>query len=596
VRPAATPAPQPVTRSLLDVRPADEVRSAFMTRGETRTPGGSRTAFAWTPDGRALVFAGIRGGTRQLFVRSLDGDEAKPLPGTEGAHVPVVSPDGTWVAFWSDGAIRKAPLAGGPSTVIADNVRPRPSGMDWGTTGLLVFDQGGGTVSRVRGGSSPEPVTKLEEGEGAHMNPHLLPGDTVVLFTVRKREWTWGDEEVAAQSMVSGKRTVLLQNAADARYVRPGRLLFMRRGKLLAVAFDPATLEVKGEQVTVLDNVAQALTSNISSDVTGAGQLAVSSGGALAYIASPLVPFADGRLVTVDRRGTIEPLPTPARSFSYFVDLSPDGRRLVVPVSSLDDARLWIYDLARGTFTPLTPRGGEALYNRWAPDGRHIAFPWLQSGARVLAWQQADGVALPETLSREGGLPSSWTPDGRELAVVTADRRISVLDVGASPRQLRPLAEPPLTGMWPTFSPDGHWLAYGSDASGRLEVYLQPYPGPGPRMQVSVDGGGCPSWNPNGRELFFLAPVDPLGERMRMMSVDVALGGPATLGPPRQLFEFSDSEVNLWCTPINCHAVAHDGQHFLTTDVVKVDPPPVTHINLVLNWLAELEAKVPSGL
>ena len=597
VRPAAAPAPQPMARALLDVSPADEVRSAMAPRGETRTPGGSLTAFAWTPDGRSLVFAGTKNGAQQLFVRSLDGDEAKPLPGTEGAHMPVVSPDGEWVAFWADGAIRKAPLARGPATVIADKVDVL-SGMDWGATGLLAFDQWRGGIWRVRPGSSPEVVTKIQDRELEHMHPRLLPGDTVVLFTVRKRVWTWGDEEVVAQSLLSGKRTVLLHNAADARYVHPGRLLFMRQGKLLAVPFDPATLEVKGEQVTILDGVAQALTASWGPDVTGAGQLAVSSGGALAYIASPLVPFADRRLVTVDRSGRIEPLGTPARTFAGSLNLSPDGRRLAVRVHSLDDSGLWIYELARGTLTPLTPNGGEAVFARWAPNGRHVAFDWLRSGVSTLAWQQTDGSAPPEILFREALRPSSWAPDGRGLAVLTQDGRIDVLDVGVSPPQLRPLAEPPVRGFWPTFSPDGRWLAYGSTMSSRFEVYLQPYPGPGPRVQVSVNGGTCPAWNPNGRELFFLAPVDPLGERLRMMSADVALGATVTLGKPRPLFEFRDSELNLLqCWPVNCYAVASDGQHFLTMDVVRTDPPPpVTHINLVLNWRAELEAKVPSGL
>jgi len=395
----------------------------------------------------------------------------------------------------------------------------------------------------------------------------------------------------------SGKRTVLLRNATDARYVPPGRLLFMRLGTLFAVGFDPGKLELKGEQVALIEGVAQALTSRNTNDITGTGQLAVSPAGDLAYIPSPAVQFEQSRLVAVDHTGRVEPLPAPARSFETWVEASRDGRKLAVAINSMTEYRIWIYDMTRQTLTPLTPPGGEFTDPRWSPDGRRVAFRSLQSGIATVGWQWADGSAPPETLALEDLEPSSWSPDGGELAGFSwANQDIWVLNLdGRSPR-LRPLLQSPAREGWPSFSPDGNWLLYGSDASGSFEAYLQPYPGPGPRLQVSVDGGGVPTWNPNGREIFFLATT-PTSGRWRMMSVSVALGATPQIGTSRQLFDFDGQQLNFWDFPLTGYSVSPDGQRFFTTKPVKTDPPPpVTHINLVLNWRAELEAKVPSGL
>ncbi len=591
LRPAAAPARRPVVHSLLDVRPTEYVHSGY----GSATPGGSTTAFAWTPDGRSLVFAGHRksDAQTQLFVRPLDGSEARSLPGTEGGQVPVVSADGQWVAFWAGGAIKKVPLAGGPATVMADKVADSPCGLDWGATGLLVFDGGDGRIWRARAGSNPEAVTALRKGELYHWLPRLLPGDAVVLFTVRRRSWTWGDEEVVAQMLASGERKVLLTNATDARYLPPGRLLFMRVGTLFAVPFDPVRLEVTGEPVALLDGVAQALTGNNGSSVTGAGQFAVSPAGDLANIASPLVPYAESRLVTVDRSGRVEPLPAPAHSYRGDVDVSPDGRQLAVPILSTTELGISIYDLTRQTLMKLTPPGGEFMWPQWTPDAQRVTFASLQSGIRTLASQRVDGSAPLEPLAREAAMPGSWSPTGRELAVVKDDG-IWVLDLKVAPPALRPVVQSPDGAAWPAFSPDGRWLLY-ADGRGTDEnqVYLQPYPGPGPRLQVSVDGGSNPAWNPNGREIFFLAATS---KGQFMMSVSVSLGTIATLGTPRPLFEYDYSELTLKCNPMNCYCVAPAGQRFFATQPVKTDPPPpVTHIDLILNWRAELDAKVPPG-
>ena len=591
-RPATTPASRPVVRSMLDVRPADEVRSAVDSAPLTRTSGGSTTAFDWTPDGRALVFAGRQGDTQQLFVRQLDRETAQPLAGTEGARAPVVSPDGKWVAFWADGAIRKIPLAGGPATVVANEVY-YPSSLAWGESGTLLYDghTSGSAIWRVRAGGTPEPLTTLAEGEVQHLTPRFLPGDEALLFTVRRRARTWGDEEIVAQVGASGKRTVLLHNATDARYLPTGHLLFSRFGTLFAVPFDPVLLAVKGEPVALLDEVSQALTAENEYDISGAAQLVVSRAGDLAYIAGPLVPFVENRLVTVDRAGRVEPLPAPERNYALNLSLSPDGLQLAIPVRSATERGLWIYDLSRRTLTPLTSPGTEVNWPRWSPDGQKVAYAALRTGIQTAEMIRADGSSPAETLVRQAALPSSWAPDGRELAVVR-DGSISMLDVAGNPPQLQPLATVPNSG-WPAFSPDGRWLAFAGGTD-ETQIYLQPYPGPGPRLQVSVHSAYSLAWNPNGREIFFVDTLNP--PQARMMSVTVTLGAAPNLGAPRQLFEFNWEQLWLGCFPLTCFAVAPDGQRFYAAQVVKTDPPtPVTQIHLVQNWLAELEAKVPSG-
>ncbi len=198
-------------------------------------------------------------------------------PGTEGAQVPAVSPDGQWVAFWAGGAIKKAPLTGGPAMDVAAGIAACPSGLAWNAQAGLVFD--GAELGRIWAvppeGGTPKAVTTVGDGEVAHALPSLLPGGRVLLYTVRKRQWTWGDEEVIAQRLPTGDRKRLLTDAVDARYVpATGHLVFLRRGVLYAVAFDAERLEVRGAPVAVFDGVAQALTAGNSIHITGAGQFA----------------------------------------------------------------------------------------------------------------------------------------------------------------------------------------------------------------------------------------------------------------------------------------------------------------------------------
>jgi eukaryotic-like serine/threonine-protein kinase len=594
------PSARAIVHSALPVSPADELNAAVSSRVNP-TPGGSRTALTWTPDGQALVFVGRRGGVQQLYVRRLDAAEARPIPNTEGAQVPTVSPDGRWVAFWADGAFKKVPIAGGPAVDLQSGLGAPPFGLVWETRRGLLFGWPYDGIWAISPEGKPTRVTTLGAGEAAHTLPSLLPGGRVLLYTVRKRQWSWGDEEVVALILASGERKVVLADATDARYVpSTGHLVFLRRGVLYAVPFAEERLERLGPEVPVLDRVAQALTAPSSDNVTGAGQFAVALDGTLAWIPSSVVPFGLRRLVTVDRRGQVTALPGPVRSYAPILRLSPDQRQLAVVVRDLTEMSPWLYDLWRPAPLRRLTTGGEVNSLVWRPDGLALVFSLLENGRWTLVTQPADGTASMRAPMSGMVWPMSIAGDGRLVALAhnanAADYwDIVTVTVESGTACIEPLIRTPHTEQWPEFSPDGHWVLYGSNATGRDEIYVRPYPGPGREETVSVDGGGSPAWHPSGREVFFVGQGDAAGMR-GLMAAEFAPGTPPTIGRPKVLFRFDPRELGMYCEAYRCFDVAADGQRFYAVQYVTSPPAPVvTHVNLIQDWSQELKTKVPTG-
>jgi Tol biopolymer transport system component len=270
--------------------------------------------------------------------------------------------------------------------------------------------------------------------------------------------------------------------------------------------------------------------------------------------------------------------------------LSPDGRLLAVVTHTIAERTLWVLDLRRGNLTRLTS-GGEATRPAWTPDGQRVAFWWLNKGRWQPAWVRADGVGEPQVLASNEGAPSSWSPDGRHLLLVQGGD-IWVATVGSASTTVAPLFTSPETEESPEFSPDGHWLAYSSNVSGREEVYVQAFPALGPRLQVSLDGGRNPAWHPAGRELFYVSPAGPDG-RVSMMAVDIQLKPARVVGRPRRLFS---TDLPLASTVTSPYAVSPDGQFFYSMLRLAATPtPPVTQIELVQNWTEELTARLAAG-
>jgi len=276
------------------------------------------------------------------------------------------------------------------------------------------------------------------------------------------------------------------------------------------------------------------------------------------------------------------------------VRVSPDGRRLAVPILALTEVGLWVYNLDRGNLQTLD-QSGEVDTPVWARDGQRLVFDWLAGGQQTLAAQPADGSTPPQVVVPGGCCASSVTPDGRHLAMVR-DGDIVMVTMEKGKARVEPVNHTPEAEQHPEFSPDGRWLAYTSSVSKRIEIYVRPFPGPGRVEPVSIDGGFSPAWNPNGRELFFLdSRPDRVGQ-YQMMAVAFEPGPPVRIGRPTELFNFDPRDLGMACVVVRCFDVAPDGQRFFATRSRTPPPVPVvTYINLTPNWFEELKVKVPPG-
>jgi serine/threonine-protein kinase len=587
--------PREVARTLMSVSPAEHLQALPFDR--TTTEGRpSRTAMAWSPDGRSIVFSAVQGGRQQLYRRALDQLEAASIPGTEGGSNPFFSPDGRWVGFWSGGALKKTPSDGsGPPTTICNS--PEMFGASWGSDDTIVFARQAEGLFRVSAaGGTPQALTRPDrkKGELKYLLPQILPGGGAILFTVTHSPLpTWDDTEIVAQSLSTGKRTVLIQGGADARYLRSGHLLYLRRGTLMAVPFDLQRLKLAGGEMAVIADVMQAGNTPNEATDSGAGQFSVSESGSLLYVPGGLFPDPERSLVWVDRAGAVHPLSLPPRAY-LSPRLSSNGRRVVVWTQG--DRNIWIHDLTRGTMTRLTSeaRNARAI---WTPDGTHITYGSTTGGHENLFWRPADGSGPAERLTTSDHLHSaaSWSPDGQTLAFVEA-RPETGWDIWVLPRlgdrRARALFQTRFSEAYPDFSLDGRQLAYASDESGRSEVYVQAYPGPGPRHQVSTDGGTAPAWSRDGRELFYTTTQSGGGQGTltKMMAVPVSFRPTLTFGAPRMLFQGWYGASNL----IRGYDASPDGQRFLMVQPKERPAVNAVHMILVQNWLDELNRLVPT--
>jgi len=560
--------PAPVSRFVFSLPPGQ--RFADLTR----------PSLAVSPDGKQMVYVAGAGGAYQIYARSMDSFDAKAIPGTEGGTQPFFSPDSQWIGYFAGGKLKKVRVTGGASVTLCDALDPR--GGAWGPDNTIVFSpSSSGVLFAVPAeGGVPTPLTSLDskKGEGTHRWPEFMPGGEAVLFNASVYNAQTATAPLVLYLLKTGERRDLIQAGMRPQYALSGHLLFSQGGTLMAAPFDSGQLHVTGAAVPVIEGVLQASS-------TGATQYSFSDNGALVYIPGRSLAVERGKLVWVDRKGTEQPIAAPERSFVR-PRVSPDGRRLAVAIADAG-FQIWIYDLDRETLTRLTFEGGINLDPVWTPDGKRIAFE--SGGPGNLFWQAADGSGKAERLTTNeyGQLPVSWSPDGQVLAFVelspSTGRDIWTLRL--DDRKPQAFLQTPFSEGAPAFSPDGRWLAYGSDESGRPEIYVQPYPGPGGKWQISTDGGTEPAWNPNGRELFYR-------QGTKMMGVDVTTQPSFSVGKPRTLFEgqFAPS-----ATPSDRnYDVSSDGQRFLMVKTLEQEQP-ISQINIVLNWFEELKQKVPAG-
>ena len=531
-------------------------------------------AIALSPDGTKLAFVATSSGEDMVFVRELGKRGARLIPQTERATSVFFSPDGEWIGFTADDKLKKVAGAGQAPVTLAD--AQDAYGASWGEDDMIVYSRrdGGGLMEIPAAGGTPRPLTTIDTSEAAHRFPVHLPDDWGVLFN------TGGVLDLTTNSVMvkprEGEPKLLIEDGTNARYAPTGHLLYGQRGALVAVPFDLERLEIVGDPVPVLEGVQQ-------SQARSATQFSISEDGTLAYVPG-IYAENDRTLMWVDRDGSEEILPVPSRSYGQ-PRLSPSGTQIAIAIG--DDATdVWIYDVEDGALRRLT-FGGSDGFPVWTPDGRRVVFQTIRDGVATVYWKPADGSGPAERLAvaETYDMPHSFTPDGNQLALVQARSETSTdlswLDM--TDRETHDYLKTDGPENSPMFSPDGQFLAYRSSESGRVEIYVQPFPATGGKWQVSTDGGSEVVWGRDGRELFYRNDA-------KFMVVDVSLDPVFSAGKPRILFE---AEYERTVPDRANYDVTHDAQRFL---VVKAggDVQPSREIVITLNWAETLKTTLPA--
>ena len=558
-----------------------------------------RGGLAISPDGGSLVYSASdpRTGVQQLYLRPMDRDEGASIPGTEGAMGPFFSPDGEWIAFTAGGQLKKVPVHGGTPIALCAKLNPNPG--SWSPDGTIVFadtqhatGSENGRLMRVTAAGRDLQVVRPPEKTPEEFSsrwPQVLPRGDAILYVMGGTSAAFSDDAmIVAQSLRTGEIKTVIHGGTAPRYLSTGHLIYAQGGRLLAVPFDQARLEVTGTAFPVVEDIWQGPAGYVAYDVSRNGALVSLSAGDRAV--------GKRTLTWVDRTGTRFPIDATARQYSQ-PSLSRDGKHIAVVIGDpLRQSDIWILDLERNTVGQLTyTRAGQnAAAPLWTPDGKRIIYAAGTHG-RSLYWQAVDGNSPPELLfngdlidpSAPGIIfATSCSPDGRFLIFQRGDQRrfdLWVLRLSGEHKASPLFDESEVSRTYPQISADGRRLAYTSDESGREEIYVQPFPALGHKWRLSVDGGEEPRWSSDGHQLFFRH-----GDRI--MAVDVPTK--ATFKPEgaHLLFEGPYARSDFWTN----YDVAVDGQRFVM--LKEEDEARTTQVlRVVLNWTDELKSHARRG-
>jgi serine/threonine-protein kinase len=532
-----------------------------------------------SPDGTRIVYVS----QNRLFTRRLDQPTATELAGTEGAFAPFFSPDGEWVGFFAAEHLNKISVEGGAAVTLCDALLSAGGG-SWGPDGNIIANLST-TVpflsSVASSGGVPAPATQMAGGEVNHVWPQILPGGKAVLFTKNIIASNFDGADIEVMSLADHRRKTLVRGGTFGRYSASGHLLYINRGTLFAVPFDLAKLEIRGTPIPVLQDVAyNTLNGSAQFDLSRSGTLLYRSGKGNGLFTVQWLDAAGNAQALLAKPGVYE---RPS--------LSPDGRRLALEVTGRD---IGVYDLERDTITPLTFTG-RANFPLWSPDGRFIVF----GTPGGMSWTRADGAGQPQSLTHSKNtlqVPWSFSPDGKRLAFM--DTTIATLDLWTVPlendsaglRAGKPEAflETPADERYPSFSPDGRWMAYSSDESGTPEIYVRAFPNRGGKWQISSGGGAYPMWSRNGRELFF----ETVDNRI-MVAAYTVNGESFVAGKPRLWSEkkLAGGRAN----SVKNFDLAPDGKRVAA--LMPADTPESqqsqNHVIFLENFFDELRRRVP---
>ena len=553
------------------------LRLAIQLAADQQLSIGGNSLLTFSPDGTSLVFVGLENGRKALFRRNLHEPRAAPIPGTEEAESVFFSPDGRWIGFAGGGLLMKVAVEGGRPFRLAE--ARGAGGATWLGDGTIIFAPmySDGLFRVPAEGGSPERLTTPDHasGELGHWWPDPLPGESRIVFTAFRTPVD--RSRIGVLDLDTGETRWIVEGGFFGRYVSTGHLLYAKGQRLYALPFDPVTATATGAAVAVLDDLYMNQTS-------GFAMVTVSSRGTLAYVTDSLGDPLK-QLVWLDRTGHAI-LATNEHHRYVSASLSPDDRQAALTIQG-ESQDLWIYSFERGTLSRLTSGEGTEFDPMWSRDGREL-FYVLDSPPfelhRIAVGAPDSGRPIWDEPAELDTTHIAVSPDGRTIAFTLTEEQTG-LNVYARPLDGSEPQSSMRAGrsdeLYPSFSPDGNWLAYQSNETGRPEVYVEAFPGPGERTQVSADGGIEPLWARNG-EIFYrhddeihVVPTRP-GERFEFDA-------------PQRLFSFPT--VRSGAQNIRSFDVTADGARLLAVTIPDASQP--RQIEIVTDWAKELERLAP---
>jgi serine/threonine-protein kinase len=525
-------------------------------------------------DGSRLAYVGVGGeyGTsRQLYSRPLAQRSASPVAGTEGGGSLFFSPDGASLGFYAGSSIRKVRIDGGPVVTLVDSTRRWYATATWTDDGYVVFPSETDALAQVPDvGGAAEIIYR---DRSVVVAQPISLGGSDILFARCRPEVCSHSVELVVLDRSSGRITTVQEVPSPNQigFAPPDLLLYLVEENdvevLYAVPFDAERRTVTGKAVP-LDG--------------GVRNFAVAESGTLVIVRRP--ENVEAELMLVERSGAARPLAEQRRDY-LFPQFAPDGGRLAVEIHDESGGHIWVYDRAAGTLARLTSRGHNSR-PVWSPDGSEIAYASARDSLSGVYRMRADGGGDERAIGRSGTTTGftdvSWSPDGRLIAYAGRTPTGPARDlwvVATDPDSAgRPVVETPADESRPVFSPDGRWLAYTSDESGRREVYVRSFPGPGGRWLISTDGGDGPRWNPRGGELFYIGPDGWIHAAQLEFGADVRVTGRERLFDARPYTFFTETS----------YGVGPNGREFALIRSVGES----LSIEIAVNWRDEARSTV----